>query len=80
VRRLTSLPASRLGLGDRAVLCPWAWADVAVFDPAAFAERGTTFEPNRIAVGMKYVVVNGVVTVVEGRLTGNRGGRVLRSR
>ena len=80
VRRITSLPASRFGLGDRGVLRPGAWADVAVFDPAAFAERGTTFEPNKTAVGMKYVLVNGVVTVADGALTGRRAGAVLRPR
>ena len=60
------------------MLRPGAWADVAVFDPATFAERGTTFEPNQTAVGMKYVLVNGVVTVADGTLTGRRGGAVLR--
>jgi N-acyl-D-aspartate/D-glutamate deacylase len=78
VRRITSLPASRLGVSDRGVLRAGAWADVAVFDPSAFAERGTTFEPNRPAVGMKHVLVNGVLTLEDGRLTGNRGGAVLR--
>jgi N-acyl-D-aspartate/D-glutamate deacylase len=78
VRRMTSLPASRLGLGDRGLLRAGARADVAVFDPAAFAERGTTFAPNQPAVGMKYVLVNGVLTVADGRLTGHRGGTVLR--
>src|SRR5262249_19240748 len=80
VRRITSLPAGRLCLGGRGGLRPGASADVAVFDPAGFAERGTTFEPNRTAVGMKYVLVNGVVTLAEGRLTGDRGGAVLRAR
>jgi N-acyl-D-aspartate/D-glutamate deacylase len=80
IRRITSLPASRLGLGGRGVLCPGAWADVAVFDPTVFAERGTTFEPNQTAVGMNYVLVNGVVAVTDGALTGRCGGAVLRPR
>jgi N-acyl-D-aspartate/D-glutamate deacylase len=78
IRRITSLPAARLGLPDRGVVRAGAWADLAIFDPAAFAERGTTFEPNQVAVGMKHVVVNGVVTLRDGALTGARGGRVLR--
>jgi N-acyl-D-aspartate/D-glutamate deacylase len=78
VHRLSGAPADRIGLADRGRLRPGARADVAVFDPAAFEERGTTFEPNRVAVGMRHVLVNGVPTLRDGRLTGERAGRVLR--
>jgi N-acyl-D-amino-acid deacylase len=78
VHKLTAQPADRLGLRDRGRLKPGACADVAVFDPDAFAERGTTFEPNQLAQGMVHVVVNGVVSLRDGRPTGNRAGRVLR--
>ena len=79
IRRITSLPATRLGLSDRGVLRPGACADIAIFDPQNFAERGTTFEPNQVATGMTHVIVNGIVALEDGQLTGNRGGRVLRS-
>lgn len=78
VRRLTSLPARRLGLRDRGVIRPGAWADLAIFDPAHFAEQGTIFAPNQLAVGMRHVLVNGVPTLQDGLLTGLRGGQVLR--
>jgi N-acyl-D-aspartate/D-glutamate deacylase len=78
VHKLTGQPASRLGLSDRGVLRPGARADVAIFDPERFAERGTTFEPNRLADGVQHVLVNGVHTLRDGRLTGERGGMVLR--
>ena len=78
VRRLTTLPASRLGLADRGLVRIGAPADLAIFDPAQFAERGTTFAPNQTAIGMRHVLVNGVVTLKDGVLTGNRGGQVLR--
>lgn len=80
VRRLTSLPAGRLGLTDRGTLRPGAQADLAIFDPTTFGERGTTLEPNQTADGMVHVVVNGTVALQNGRLTGERGGRVLRRR
>ena len=51
VFRLTGQPAERIGLSDRGVLREGARADVAVFDPQAFAERGTVFEPNLLADG-----------------------------
>ncbi len=78
VHKLTGQPAARLGLTDRGVLAPGAFADVTVFDPGRFAERGTTFEPNRLAEGVVHVLVNGVHTLSDGTLTGERGGRVLR--
>ena|SRR5438128_2608500 len=78
VHRLTGQPAARLGLSDRGVLRPGARADVVVFDPARFRDRGTTFEPNRLADGVRHVIVNGVQTLRDGALTGERAGMVLR--
>jgi N-acyl-D-amino-acid deacylase len=78
VHRLTGQPAERIGLSDRGVLRQGARADVAVFDPAAFAERGTVYEPNMLAAGMRHVLVNGVPTLRDGVLTGERAGLVLR--
>jgi N-acyl-D-aspartate/D-glutamate deacylase len=78
VHRLTGQPAARIGLSDRGVLREGARADVAVFDPALFAERATVFEPNVPATGMRHVFVNGVPTLRDGEPTGERGGMVLR--
>ena len=78
VRRLTSLPASRLGLEDRGVLRRGARADIAVLDPGRFGERGTTFEPNQIAEGMVHTLVNGRLALRDGIVTGDRAGEVLR--
>jgi N-acyl-D-amino-acid deacylase len=78
VHRLTGQPAERVGLSDRGVLRPGARADVVVFDPGRFAERGTVFEPNVLAEGMRHVIVNGVPTLRDGALTGERGGMVVR--
>ena len=77
IRRITSLPARRLGLTDRGMICKGAWADLAILDPETFEEKATTFEPNQVAVGMKHVLVNGVITLRNGERTGNHGGRVL---
>ena len=53
VHRLTGMPAELLGLTDRGVLRAGARADIAVFDGERFGERGTTFEPNQLATGMR---------------------------
>ncbi len=78
VHRLTGLPASTLNLKDRGVLRPGARADIAVFDPDKFMELATTFEPNQLASGMRHVIVNGVHSLRDGVLTGERGGEVIR--
>ena len=78
VRRLTSLPAGRMGITDRGTIETGNWADLAVFDPGSFGECGTVSAPNRVAAGMVHVVVNGVVSMEAGGLSADRGGEVLR--
>jgi N-acyl-D-amino-acid deacylase len=78
VRRLTGMPAETLGLQDRGRLQVGYRADIAVFDPAEFGEVATTFEPNRLARGIRHVIVNGRVALADGRLTGERAGELLR--
>lgn len=78
IRRLTSLPADRLGLKGRGVLRRGAPADIIVFDGNTFAETATTYEPNRLAEGMIHVFVNGIPSLMHGRLLPARAGRVLR--
>ena len=80
VRKMTSFPAARLGLGDRGLLRAGLAADVTVFDPAAIADRATFTDPHHYSVGVRYVLVNGQVTVRDGVHTGVRAGRVLRGR
>ena len=78
IHRMTGMPADRLGIEGRGVLRDGAFADVVVFDHDAFGETGTTFEPNQLARGVEHVIVNGVHTLDDGSLTGQRAGAVLR--
>ncbi|MBI4184113.1 MAG: amidohydrolase family protein [Proteobacteria bacterium] len=78
IHMLTARAAGRIGLADRGEIRAGAFADLAVFDAEAFGERATTFEPNLPCRGMRHVVVNGVVTLRDGALTGRRAGAVLR--
>src|SRR5581483_7984369 len=79
VRRVTSLPAERIGLRDRGLVKAGARADLAVFDFARVSEHGTLEAPNRLATGTAHVIVNGAVAVRDGGVTDARGGAVLRS-
>ncbi|MBL8839177.1 MAG: amidohydrolase family protein [Alphaproteobacteria bacterium] len=78
VNRLTGRPAAILGLTDRGAIAVGAHADVAVFDPREFGERGTTFEPNQLARGMRHVIVNGALTLGDGAPTGTRAGAIIK--
>ncbi len=77
IRKMTSLPAERLRLKGRGVLQPGSIADVTVLDPATIRDTSTYAEPHQLARGIDALVVNGVLTLHEGRLTGCRGGRFL---
>ncbi|MCX7590829.1 MAG: D-aminoacylase [Kiritimatiellae bacterium] len=77
VRKMTSLPAEHFGLRDRGRIAVGLKADIVVFDPANVCDRATYANPHQLAQGVEYVIVNGVVTLKEGRLTGNRAGRFL---
>jgi N-acyl-D-amino-acid deacylase len=77
VRRLTSLPATNLGLDRRGRLETGYFADVVVFDPATIADRATFEAPHQYAVGVKHVLVNGVPVLRDGEPTGSLSGRAL---
>ena len=78
IRKFTSLPASRMRIADRGVLKAGMWADVVVFDPDSIRDKATFAEPNQLAVGMSWVLVNGVPVIADGKATGALPGRVLR--
>jgi len=80
VRKMTGLPAERLGLERRGRLAEGWYADVVVFDPATVADAATFERPHQYAVGVDYVLVNGRFAVDAGASTDVRAGRGLRHR
>ncbi|MCC6243649.1 MAG: amidohydrolase family protein [Gemmatimonadaceae bacterium] len=66
------------GLTDRGVVRAGAFADVIVFDPKTIKEEATYTEPEKLATGIRWVLVNGKVAVREGTLTGTMAGQALR--
>jgi len=78
IRKMTSLPAARLGLGDRGLVRPGLKADLVVFDPETVRDRASFDKPHQYAEGVSLVVVNGQVVLDGDRMTGARPGRVLR--
>ncbi|MEM2893106.1 MAG: D-aminoacylase [Candidatus Bathyarchaeia archaeon] len=78
IRKMTSLPARKIGLMDRGLLRPGMWADIVIFDPATIIDTATYEDPLRYPKGIKHVLVNGEVVVEEGKHTGRRPGKVLK--
>ena len=78
LRKMTSLPAQRLGLSERGVVRVGAFADIAVLDPETIIDHATFAEPHQYATGVQYVFVNGRAALLEGAMTGVRAGRALR--
>jgi dihydroorotase/N-acyl-D-amino-acid deacylase len=78
IRKFTALPAGRMHLADRGVLKQGLWADVVVFDPDQITDKATFENPNQLSVGMKYVLVNGVPVIADGKATNALPGKVLR--
>jgi len=78
VRKMTSLPAWRFGQPERGNIAEGAMADIAVFDAATVTDRATYEDPHRFSIGVDHVIVNGVLVLEDGSLTGDKPGRVLR--
>jgi N-acyl-D-amino-acid deacylase len=78
IRKFSALPAQRMRLTDRGVLKAGMWADVVIFDPATVRDLATFENPNQLSQGMDYVLVNGVPVIDQGKMTGEKPGKVLR--
>jgi N-acyl-D-amino-acid deacylase len=77
IRKMTSLPAQRLGWKDRGVIREGAFADLVLFDPEAVIDRSTFLKPFELPAGIEKVFVNGELVWDAGKPTGARPGRVL---
>jgi N-acyl-D-amino-acid deacylase len=78
VRKMTSLPASRLGLKDRGLIKPGYKADLVLFDPATVIDSSTFEKPLLISKGINRVFVNGIEVWNGSAVTGKKPGKALR--
>lgn len=78
VQKMTSMAADKLGLKGRGYLKKNYFADIVVFDPLTVNDRATFSDPHQYPDGIKYVFVNGVLTIKDGEHTGTFAGSVLR--
>jgi len=68
VRKMTVMPADRLGLTTKGRIAIGADADVTIFDPARVTDRATFDKPAQYSEGIQYVLVNGTLVVKGGEL------------
>jgi dihydroorotase/N-acyl-D-amino-acid deacylase len=78
IRKFSALPAARVGLSDRGVVKTGMYADLTIFDETTVCDRATFEKPVQTSAGIRHVLVNGVIVVRNGSVTGQRPGRGLR--
>ncbi len=78
IHKMTGMPAARVGLVNRGLLRERMLADITIFDPLRVRDRATFEVPNQHPEGIKYVIVNGQISVDAGQRTSALAGRVLR--
>ena len=78
IRKMTSLPAQRLGIADRGVLQVGMFADVVIFDAEKVIDNATYENPFQFPTGIEYVIVNGQIVVKRAEHTGALPGAVIR--
>lgn len=76
IRKMSGLPAATIGTIDRGLLAAGMAADVVMFDPATVIDKAT-YESAKLSEGVRYVLINGVMTVRDGKVTGEQGGQVI---
>jgi len=75
IRSMTSLPAEKFKLKGRGRIAVGNYADIAIIDLKNFYDKATYKEPVQYSTGVKYLLVNGVLSIDDDKLTGKRGGR-----
>jgi N-acyl-D-amino-acid deacylase len=78
VRKMSAMPAARLGLTDRGLIKKGMKADLVLFDPATVVDRATFSEPQLLSEGVQIVFVNGKTAWRDGKITGDLPGMILR--
>ncbi|MEQ8301869.1 MAG: D-aminoacylase [Cyclobacteriaceae bacterium] len=78
VKKMTSMPADRLGLSTRGRIQENTFADIVIFNPQTVADKATFQNPHQYPEGIDYVIVNGTLAVDNGEFKDVRSGKVLR--
>ncbi|MCK4295316.1 MAG: amidohydrolase family protein, partial [Candidatus Marinimicrobia bacterium] len=78
IKKMTSMSAKKLGINKRGILKKGYFADITIFNPKTIIDNATYTNPHQYPTGIKYVIVNGKLTIKKGKHTGELKGKVLR--
>jgi N-acyl-D-aspartate/D-glutamate deacylase len=84
IRKMSLMPAERLqdrapDMRNKGRIREGADADLTLFDPATVADASTYEDPAKYSIGIRYVLVNGVQVVSDGKLRDVTPGRAVRA-
>ncbi len=80
IRKMSAMPAARLGLKDRGFIKKGMKADIVLFDPQTVIDKATFVEPQQFSEGIKQVFVNGIKVWDGGKVTGSLPGSTVRNK
>lgn len=78
IQKMTGLPAQKIGLDKRGLIKEGYFADITIFDAEKIKDKSTYTEPHQYSEGIEYVIVNGQITVRNGRHIGVKNGCILK--
>ena len=78
IKKITSLPANKIGLKDRGTLKEGYWADITIFNKDEIKDKATFDNPHQYSEGVYYVIINGQLAVDNGEITGKKSGKILK--
>ena len=78
VNKMTQMPATKLGLKNRGLIAKDNYADIVLFNPDTVIDNASFVDPHQFPSGIEYVLVNGKITIKNGKHTGAQAGSVLR--
>jgi len=78
VNKMTNMPASKLELNKRGLIAKDYFADIVLFNPDTVIDNASFANPHQFPSGIEYVLVNGKITIENGKHTGAQAGSILR--
>jgi N-acyl-D-aspartate/D-glutamate deacylase len=78
IKKMTSIPADRIGLKERGRIKSGQFADLVIYDAVTISDAATFADPHRFSTGIDAVIVNGRLAWQGDSVTETMAGRVLR--
>lgn len=78
IRKMTALPAQTIGITKRGFIKEGFYADLLIFEPENIHANATYEKPHLLAEGIDFILINGQITLQEGKMLNNSLGRMLR--